>query len=233
MIPSRDTWWVNRFTKERAWVPGRQTAYRSESIGYRGGHTVCKPLGRRRDHLILIPEGRERYPLWYTKEELRALYRPLRLKKDLTYVPDWVKKGKFQDFLLTVEDEDFPLWVALQRIRSGWLCLSAIVQDEVTTLRESQSGFDPEKKLWEHPFDWSLQRYNTFFLPASEAIPRLKPRFGSIPFTVYDRITEAADEEDEEAIPPPPQSEPHAVGRIAHLREVLDVKIRPRKKKAS
>lgn len=232
MTPSRDTWWVNKHTKERAWLPGDQKAFRSEHIrSHRGGHAAYKAIGRHVDRLALIPEGRECFPLWYTKRELRALWVPLRLRKDTTFIPDWVKKAKFRDFLLHVDGAD-PVWVALQRIRSGWLCLSAIVQDEVTNIRESRSAFDPEKKLWEHNFDWSLQRYNTFFLPASEAIPRLTPKFHKIPFTVYDRINEAA-EEDEEDIPPPPRSEPQVVGRIAHLREILDAKIRPRKKKAS
>lgn len=231
-IASRDTWWVNRFTKERAWLPGYQRAYRSEFVrSRRGGHSEYKAIGRHVERLILIPEGRECFPLWYTKRELRAVWAPLRLRKDTTYIPDWIRRAPMQDYLLSVGDED-PVWVALQRIRSGWFCLSAIVQDEVTNIRESKNPCDPEKKLWEHSFDWSLQRYNTFFLPAAEAIPRLTPKFHKIPFTVYDRINEAADEEEED-IPPPPRSEPQAVGRIAHLREVLDVKIRPRKKKAS
>lgn len=230
-LASRDTWWVNRFTKERAWLPAQQKAYRQEFVrNLRSGHSEYRAIGRHVDRLIIIPEGRESFPLWYTKAELRALYRPLRLPRDRTFIPDWIRRAPMQDYLLHMDDGD-PIWVALQRICSGWFCLSAIVQDEVTTIRESQNNFDPEKKLWEHGFDWSLQRYNTFFLPAAEAIPRLTPKFHKIPFTVYDRINEAVEEE--EGIPPPPRSEPQVVGRIAHLHDVLDVKIRPRKKKAS
>lgn len=189
------SWWMNRLTGQKLAVAD-QRIMRNQSRR-EDGRTVHYGLGRDPDRYACYLEGKGLYLAWLTEDELRAGWKLLRLKPDFTGIPGWIQKPKqFNDFLLydrpICEIPDMnkaePIWVSVQRIRSGWLCLSGMKQYEFTGVRHERQDPDGKVTKTEGYFNWGLQAYNTLFLPASEAVPRMLPKYETIRLTVYDHI---------------------------------------------
>lgn len=190
------SWWVNKRTGQKMSVAPRGMLNHSRRVFHpktkRYG-SVRFGLGRNPDRIACYLEGTGLYLAWLAEDELRAAWRPLRVSKDDGPIPHWVRKPRMNDFLYTPPDDQIPYrpfepyWVNVQRICSGWLCLTGMVQSEVTGVKykRNSDGFD-----FDGNFDWGLQAYNTFFLPASKVVSRLTPKFEKIQKTVYDHINE-------------------------------------------
>lgn len=164
--------------------------------------TVHFGLGRPPDRIPCHLEGKRLYLAWLTEDEIRAAWKLFRPRLNDRAIPMWIRKPReFNDFLLydkpvreipDVEKAE-SVWVSVQRIRSGWLCLTGIVQNEITSAchEERENG---RRRLELGYFNWGLQAYNTYFLPASNAVPRMLPRFGSaaniIRKTAYERVAD-------------------------------------------
>lgn len=198
------------------YVPGNQTSFRGEWNSSARKGPQFKAYGRPIGQLIGIPEGFRMFPRWLTKEELRLLYKPARFPRAHGRLPEWVERRRKDDFVLSVIDhsvfeEEFV--VCIREVRSGWICLSAVEQSE----RWVRSVRTRDGNNWaEENFDWGCQRWNTFFLPITEAVPKLRPRGREGHQTAHDVILDS--EEIQAPVVSPPVS--NDTGRLAHLRAV-------------
>lgn len=214
-IQSQGSWWRSPKTGERLFVQRRQWPYRNEYVysNYPKARYARHPFGHSPDRMACHLEGEGKFLLWLTKEEIRGAWKMHKPKTDRTYLPHWLRCPYLNDFLLKIESvdrfgrpEDKIVWVSIMDIRAGWLCLSGILEKELVSVGEEASVSASTGKIKSCPacgygpagsepartrgFDWGLQRWNTFFLPASEALPRLTPKHGSSPSTVWDRLNE-------------------------------------------
>lgn len=200
MALSPGSWWVNRRTGQRMAVatdPGLrcQTSFDGSRTMTGRPRRVRHGLGRNPDRTPCFLEGRNLYLAWLTEDELHGGWKQLRLKADDGHIPDWLRSPRMNDFTYTPPDETpygvvETLWVSVLGIRSGWLWLSGMMQTEMTQVHYEREGANGEKIRSSGHFNWALQAYNTFFLPASKAVPRLAPKYDKIRTTVYDHITQ-------------------------------------------
>lgn len=192
------SWWINKRTGQRLAVKKHATSFMSQHSRREGRRWVRRGEGRNEDRLPCCVEGLELYLVWLTHDELLGGWKPYRPKKDTGRIPRWLSHPpQFNDFLYTPPlHVGSPHWVTVVGIRSGWLCLSGIVEDEstlVTVKATSNLGFAQAQVRGN--FDWGLQKYNTFFLPASEVVSRLVPKYDKIRKTVAERLIEGLDED--------------------------------------
>ncbi len=186
------SWWVNKTTGQKlAVAKGNMLSCTMRE----GRRTQRHGLGRNVGRFPCYLEGLALYLAWLTEDELRGGWTTLRgLPRDEAPIPDWLRRPRHNDFLYTLPDPPYqpfnPLGVTVLRFlpRSGWICLSGSALEETTAIQYDSKG--PLGERWSVPgqFDWGLQRYHTFFLPISEAVPRLVPRFDKIRTSIYEHI---------------------------------------------
>lgn len=191
------SWWVNKKTGQKLAVADigmhtrRRSVYNPKTKRYRYER---RSNGRSPDRVPCYLEGEDLFLAWLTEVELRAAWKLLRLTPDEGFIPNWLRKPRHNDVLYMPPNPPYtpfePFWVSVIRIRSGWLCLTGMAQESI--IQESfptkDVPYNGERCLG--PFDWGMQKYNTFFLRASEVVPRLTPKFDRIKKTVYDHINE-------------------------------------------
>lgn len=191
-----ETWWVNRKTDQKMGVANLRN-YTTWSRRVRGESGRIQQAGFGRDlgrhpcHL----EGEELYLAWLSEDEIRSCWRPLRLPrvKAPYELPYWLVRREHGDVLLysTKElrgrPEGDPVWLAIQRIRSNWVMLSAI--SERTSIQITKANDRTHAPI---AYDWGSQLWNTQFLSLEDAVPRMLPRFGTVRKSKYDAL--AADE---------------------------------------
>lgn len=137
-------------------------------------------------------EGTDLFLAWLSEEELHGAWKQLRLKPDDGHMPGWLTNPQHNDFSYRPPDPPYtpfePFWVSLIGRRAGWLCLSGMTQHSRVQTVHDRRGKNGEKTETVGYFDWGVQAYNTFFLPASVAVPRLAPKYDKIRRSVYDHI---------------------------------------------
>ena len=102
-----------------------------------------------------------------------------------------MKRAKLPDISFAHNDPAKPLWLVVQEIKRGWVRLSGLMHGVRLVQHYRTDGQDLTCTLQglkdvESGFSWAIQRYDTFFLPLSEALPRMKPRFERL--NAWDKI---------------------------------------------
>jgi hypothetical protein len=134
-------------------------------------------MGLHADRIACYVEGRGQRVLWLTEDEIRGGWKHWRPKPDPTPVPPWIVNRKYND---VVWGRSPAFLVSIGEIKRGWIRLSGLMQEpslRVKTFLEDENG---RESGIVQPFEWGVQRYDTFFAPLSEALPDLKPRFGRL-----------------------------------------------------
>lgn len=142
----------------------------------------------------VLPGGWEEKVLWLSSEEIRDDWKPFREKKDLAFMPSWMRIGVMVHFAAYPRSTwppadarpsypDKPQGEIVQvRPKIGWVVVNAVLPlkdfypDEYT----KSAG-----RSLAHSFFWTEQRYMCFFLPASVALYELHPL---VKPTMWDRI---------------------------------------------
>lgn len=128
-------------------------------------------------------EGRRLYLAWLSEAEIRGAWKHWRPRRTpRPYIPSWLRDGR-GDVSLKMDGELEPLWLVVQGMHLGWICLSGMVQYQnvQVTYVDKKGTRTPGGQFY-----WSLQQYDTIFLPLVEALPRMAPMF-TCP-TQWDRI---------------------------------------------
>lgn len=157
------SWWQSRDTDEKMAVgsyPG--------SKGFHQGRVPC------------FVAGRGCNLLWLTPSEIRGGWKHWRPTPDKTPKPAWLV-----EHLDVIYGASPAFWLRMYEIKRGWIRLSGLMTEPALrtklVLDTVEGGMDVV-----HPFDWGIQRYDTFFAPLSEALRKLKPRFAKL--SAWDRV---------------------------------------------
>ena len=170
-----------------------------------GNPRIFRPLSGTSPHrLPCFLEGVGLNIIWLTSAEIRGGFKLFRPSPCFDKPPLWLLREdatSFRDVLLDVPPNTLrgdgsvsskPLWLARAEIKYGWIRLTGLterIRVRITLSREDESWHEKHYRATTDtimPFCWSVQRYDTLFLPLSEAIPRLKPRFNRL--TSWDKI---------------------------------------------
>ena len=126
-------------------------------------------------------EGRGKHILWLSEAELRGGWRHWRPEIDPTPIPAWL--FRHHDVTYGVCES---FWLSRQEIKRGWIRLTGMMAPPFrlrTVLEKDDTG---QEVGIVQPFVWGIQRYDTFFVPLSEALHELRPRFGVL--NAWDRV---------------------------------------------
>ena len=165
------SWWQSRDTGQRMTV----------------SHRFSNMHGIDKVRFPCVLEGRGLHVVWLTEREVRAGFKHFRpCVNHPEPVPGWILNRQQNDVLFEMPDEP-PLWLAISGIKSGWILLSGLVAGfRVQTVFEKGAETAAMHTGIVQPFSWGLQRYDSFFLPLADALPRIRPRFGQL--DAWDRL---------------------------------------------
>jgi len=188
------SWWVNKRTGQKMAVADPRSIVTEHTKV--DGKWVKRGLGRPPDRFPCFLEGVGLFLAWLAEDELRSAWKLLRLKPDEAVLPGWVVNAHIKDFWVYDKpirelshdalENGYRHHLSLMRVRSGWLCLVGMS----THTRIDITYAPGQKNESRGNFNWGIQKFATMFLPISEAVPRMRPRYERLRKTVYDHIAE-------------------------------------------